>query len=84
MPALASTAASPPPTASPIANWFWLSSLEGIDRATRLELPVSQEAIPHIVGSKGRTIRALEDKFGVVIGVMDVLEVGALETFMGP
>ena len=84
MPALASTAVSPPPTASPIADWSWLSSLEGIDRATRLELPVSQEAIPHIVGSKGRTIRALEDKFGVVIGVMDVPEVGALVTFLGP
>ena len=43
-----------------------------------------QEAIPHIVGSKGRTIRALEEKFGVVIGVMDVPEVGALVSFMGP
>ncbi|MCG8454392.1 MAG: KH domain-containing protein, partial [Spirochaetales bacterium] len=84
MPALASTAASPPLTTAPTADWSWLSSLEGIDRATRIELPVNQEAIPHIVGSKGRTIRALEDKFGVVIGVMDVPEVGALVTFLGP
>ena len=55
-----------------------------MDRATRLELPVRQEAIPHIVGSKGRTIRALEDKFGVAIGVMDVPDMGALVSFMGP
>ena len=84
MPTLASTAASPPLTTAPTTDWSWLSSLEGIDRATRIELPVNQEAIPHIVGSKGRTIRALEDKFGVVIGVMDVPEVGALVTFLGP
>ena len=58
--------------------------MEGIDHATRIELPVRQEAIPHIVGSKGRTIRALEDKFGVVIGVMDVPDMGALVTFLGP
>ena len=58
--------------------------MEGIDQATRLELPVRQEAIPHIVGSEGRTIRALEDKFGVVIGVMEVPKVGALVMFLGP
>ena len=74
----------PPNTTSTAGDWSWLSSLEGIDRATRIELPVNQEAIPHIVGSKGRTIRALEDKFGVVLGVMDVLEMGALVTFLGP
>ena len=84
MPALTSTTASPPPTTPPTADSSWLSSLERIDHATRLELLVRQEAIPHIVGSKGRTIRALEDKFGVVIGVMDVPEVGALVTFLGP
>ena len=84
MPALASTPESPPPTTPPTVDWSWLSSLEGIDHAMRLEIPVRQEAIPHIVGSKGRTIRALEDKFGVVIGVMDVPEVGALVTFLGP
>ena len=83
MPALASTAESQPPI-TPTADWSWLSSLEGIDHAIRLELPVSKEAIPHIIGSKGRTIRALEEKFGVVIGVMDVPEVGALVTFLGP
>ena len=82
--ALASTTASPPNTTSSIGDWSWLSSLEGIDHATRLELPVRQEAIPHIVGSKGRTIMALEDKFSVVIGVMDVQEMGALVTFLGP
>ena len=65
-------------------DWTWLSSLEGVDRATRIELPVRQEAIPHIVGSKGKTIRALEEKFGVAIGVMDVPEMGALVSFMGP
>ena len=43
-----------------------------------------QEAIPPIVGSKGRTIRALEENFGVALGVMDVPEVGALVSFMGP
>ena len=40
MPTLASTTASPPPTTPPTANWSWLSSLEGIDHATRLEPPV--------------------------------------------
>ena len=69
---------------SSTGDWTWLSSLEGVDRATRLELPVRQEAIPHIVGSKGKTIRALEDKFGVAIGVMDVPDMGALVSFMGP
>ena len=83
MPALASTVESQPPI-TPTADWSWLFSLEGIDHAIRLELPVSKEAIPHIIGSKGRTIRALEEKFGVVIGVMDVPEVGALVTFLGP
>ena len=83
MPALASTPESPHPPTPLAADWSWLSSLEGIDHATRLELPVRQEAIPHIIGSKGKTIRALEDKFGVVIGVMDVPEVGALVTFLG-
>ena len=36
------------------------------------------------MGSKGRTIRALEEKFGVAIGVMDVPTTGALVSFMGP
>ena len=36
------------------------------------------------MGSKGKTIRALEEKFGVAIGVMDVPEMGALVSFMGP
>ena len=82
--ALASTKDSPSPKHSEIGDWTWISSLEGVDRAIRIELPVRQEAIPHIVGSKGKTIRALEEKFGVAIGVMDVPEVGALVSFMGP
>ena len=61
--------------------WTWLSSLEGVDGATRIELPVRQEAIPHIVVSKGRTIRALEEKFSVAIGVMNVPDMGALVSF---
>ena len=82
--ALASTQ-EPPPTQHTIkGDWTWLSSLEGVDRATQIELPVCQEAIPHIVGSKGRAIRALEEKFGVAIGVMDVPDTGALVSFMGP
>ena len=36
------------------------------------------------MGSKGKTIRALEEKFGVAIGVMDVPKLGALVSFMGP
>ena len=80
--ALASTKDSPSPKHPETGDWTWLSSLEGVDKATRIELPVRQEAIPHIVGSKGRTIRALEETFGVAIGVMDVPEVGALMSFM--
>ena len=82
--ALASTKDSPSPQHTETGDWIWLSSLEGLDRATRIEFPVRQEAIPHIVGSKGKTIRALEEKFGVAIGVMDVPEMGALVSFMGP
>ena len=81
---LASTKEPPPPQHTFKGDWTWLSSLEGVDRATRIELPVRQEAIPHIVGSKGKTIRALEAKFGVAIGVMDVPDMGALVSFMGP
>ena len=81
---LASTKESPSPQNTLKGDWTWLSSLEGVDRATRIELPVRQEAIPHIVGSKGKTIRALEEKFGVAIGVMDVPEMDALVSFMGP
>ena len=81
--ALASTQ-EPPSTQHTIkGDWTWLSSLEEVDRATRIELPVRQEAVPHIVGSKGRTIRALEEKFGVAIWVMDVPDTGALVSFMG-
>ena len=36
------------------------------------------------MGSKGRTIRALEDRFNVAIGVMDVPDMGALVSFIGP
>ena len=36
------------------------------------------------MGCKGRTIRALEEKFDVAIGVMDVLDTGALVLFIGP
>ena len=82
--ALASTKDSPSPKHPEIGDWTWLSSLEGVDRAIRIELPVRQEAIPHIVGSKGKTIRAVEEKLGVGIGVMDVPEMGALVSFMGP
>ena len=57
--------------------------MDGVDRATRLELPISQEVIPHTVGSKGKTIRALADKFGVAIGIMVVPDMGALVSFMG-
>ena len=74
----------PPPQHTFKGDWTWLSSLEGVDRATRIEPPVRQKAIPHIVGSKGKTIRALEAKFGVAIGVMDVPDMGALVSFMGP
>ena len=84
MPALASTPEPAPRSTNVAGNWTWLSSLEGIDHAARIELPVRREAIPHIVGSKGKTIRALEEKFGVIIGVMDVPESGALVTFLGP
>ena len=36
------------------------------------------------MGSKGKTIRALADEFGVAIGVMGVPDRGALVSFMGP
>ena len=36
------------------------------------------------MGSKGKTIRALEDRFGVAIEVMDVPDMGTLVSFLGP
>ena len=38
--ALASTKESPPPQHTVKGDWTWLSSLEGVDSAIRVELPV--------------------------------------------
>ena len=67
--ALASRKEPPPLQHAFKGDWTWLSSLDGVDRGTQIELPVRQEAIPHIVGSKGKTIRALEENLVLLLGL---------------
>ena len=43
-----------------------------------------KSSIPHIIGVRGRQIRLLEERLGVVVGVMDVGEEGALVSLLGP
>ena len=80
----ASPAPSPEPQSPPTANlWGWLEGT-GLLEADCLELPVPQACLPHLIGKKGKTIRHLEDRLGVVLGVTDGPGGCALVSVVGP
>ena len=49
-----------------------------------IELPIRGPSIPHLIGVRGRQIQLLEERLGVIIGVMDLGEEGALVSLLGP
>ena len=63
--------ASPSPRCSMSGVWDWLT-VEGLVTSAQSTLEVSRSALPHVVGRGGATIRELEDRLGVLIGVSDV------------
>ena len=52
--------------------------------AESIELPIRRSSIAHIIGDRGRQVRLLEERLGVLIGVMDLGEEGALVSLTGP
>ena len=85
--ALSHCTASPSPhpisEAAPTSRLGWISS-QGLLDAECAELPIRRSSIPHVIGVRGRQIRLLEERLGVVIGVMDLGEEGALVSLLGP
>ena len=85
--ALSHYAASPSPRPismeAPVSRLGWISS-QGLLDAESIELPIRRSSIPHIIGTRGRQIRLLEERLGVIIGVMDVGEEGAIVSLIGP
>ena len=85
--ALSHYTASPSPhpisEAAPKSRLDWISS-QGLLDAECAELPIRRSSIPHIIGVRGHKIRLLEERLGVVIGVMDLGEEGALASLLGP
>ena len=80
----ASPAPSPEPHAPPHADlWGWLGG-SGLLEAECLEPPVPQACLPHLIGKKRKNIRHLEDKLGVVLGVMDGPDGCAVISVVGP
>ena len=49
-----------------------------------MELPIPKDRLPHLVGKGGKTIQSLEDRLGVIIGVMDGSGEMALVSVVGP
>ena len=84
--ALSHYAASPSPRPisieAPVSRLGWISS-QGLLDAESIELPIRRSSIPHIIGTRGRQIRLLEERLGVIIGVMDVGEEGAIVSLIG-
>ena len=68
---------------APVSRLGWISS-QGLLDAESIELPIRRSSIPHIIGTRGRQIRLLEERLGVIIGVMDVGEEGAIVSLIGP
>ena len=56
----------------------------GLLEAGCLELPVPQASLPHLIGKRGRFIRHLENKLGVILGVMDSPRDLAVVSVVGP
>ena len=61
----------------------WVSG-QGLLDAECLELPIKRPSIPHIIGKQGRQIRSLEEKLGVIIGIMDGEGDSAIVSLVGP
>ena len=61
-----------------------LAHAEGLGDADRREVTVPRNAVPHLVGRKGQTMRAAEDALGVLIGVIDGTDDQAIVTLIGP
>ena len=81
-------AASPSPHSdthsdAPLDPWDWMSG-RGLLDAGSLELHVPQSCLPHLIGKKGSFIRVLENKLGVIIGVMDGPRELATVSLVGP
>ena len=80
----ASSAPSPEPQEpAHVDLWGWLGG-NGLLEAESLELSVPQTCLPHLIGKRGSNIRRLEDKLGVVLGVMDRSDGCAMVSVVGP
>ena len=85
--ALSHYTASPSPRpiseAVPTSRIDWISN-QGLLQAECAELPIRRSSIPYLIGVRGRQMRLLEERLGVIIGVMDLGEEGALVSLLGP
>ena len=72
-----------PQDGPPLHLWEWLGG-KGLLEAQSLELSVPQARLPHLIGKRGQFIRFLEDKLGVIIGVMDSPGEMAVVSVVGP
>ena len=68
---------------APASKLDWVSS-QGLLDADSIELPIRRSSIPHVIGARGRQIRLLEERLGVITGVMDTEEDGAIVSVIGP
>ena len=80
--------ASPSPVPEPLSDaqdglWDWMGG-RGLLEAGCLELRVFRGNLPHLIGKNGRYIRHLENKLGVILGVMDRSEGCAVVSVVGP
>ncbi len=81
----ASTPSTPvsPHVEKPRSQWAWLSPV-GLGEAEVREVAVPKRAVPHLVGKGGSMIRSLEDHLGIIVGVADGVDEGAIVTLFGP
>ena len=59
---------------------------DGLGDAASGSLILVQSAVPHLIGRGGRGVRRMEEKLGVIIGIMDSNKKGGLATVtvLGP
>ena len=74
---------SEPHSDAPLDPWDWMSG-RGLLEAENLELSVPRSCLPHLIGKRGSFIHLLENKLGVIIGVMDGPGEVALVSLVGP
>ena len=67
----------------PISRLDWISG-QGLLDAESIELPIRRSSIAHVIGARGRQVRLLEERLGVLIGVMDLGEEGGIVSLTGP